>query len=252
MYNIMNNSKTGMLANQGKIDIISNNMTNANTTGYKKLEVGFLDLYTETLNRQSYPNNSKDAVTGTGVKISQAIRNFEQGSLKNTEIKTNMAIEGEGFFRVIRPDGNYAYTRNGEFNLDSLGRLVDDSGNILEIEFENGRGYHNANLKDNLSINKLGEVFSNDEKIGKINIYTSTGDNDFISVGDSLFTTIRGANIQTSNDSNIMQGYIEMSNISMQNEMTDLIMAQRAFQFNSRGMQAVDEMWGMINNLQGR
>ncbi|WP_042275337.1 flagellar hook-basal body complex protein [[Clostridium] dakarense] len=252
MYNIMNNSKTGMLANQGKIDIISNNMTNANTTGYKKLESGFLDLYTETLNRQSYPNNSKDAVTGTGVKISQAIRNFEQGSLKNTEIKTDMAIDGEGFFRVIRPDGSFAYTRNGQFNLDSAGRLVDDSGNILEIEFKNGRGYNNVNLADDLSVNKLGEVFSNKEKIGNISIYTSTGDNDFISVGDSLFTAIKGANIQTSNNSNIMQGYTEMSNINMQNEMTEMIMAQRAFQFNSRGMQVADEMWGMINNLQGR
>lgn len=252
MYNIMNNSETGMLAHQNKIDIISNNMTNANTTGYKRLESGFLDLYTETLNRQSYPNNSKDAVTGTGVKISQAIRNFEQGSLKNTEIKTNMAIDGEGFFRVIRSDGSFAYTRSGEFNLDSSGRLVDDIGNILDIKFENGRGYHNTNLANNLSINKSGEVFSDREKIGKIDIYTSTGDNDFISVGDSLFTTIKGANVQINNNSHIMQGYIEMSNINMQNEVTDLIMSQRAFQFNSRGMQAVDEMWGMVNNLQVR
>ncbi|MGX4600730.1 flagellar hook-basal body complex protein [Faecalimicrobium sp. JNUCC 81] len=252
MYNIMNNSKTGMLAYQNKIDVISNNTTNVNTTGYKKLESGFLDLYTETLNRQSYPNNSKDAITGTGVKISQAIRNFEQGSLRNTEIKTNMAIDGEGFFRVIRSDGSFAYTRNGEFNLDSSGRLVDDNGNTLDIEFKNGIGYQNANLSDSLSVNKSGEVFSNNEKVGSINIYTSTGDNDFISAGDSLFTTIKGADVQKNNNSHIMQGYIEMSNINMQNEVTDLIMAQRAFQFNSRGMQAVDEMWGMINNLQGR
>lgn len=253
MYNIMNNSKTGMSANQGKIDIISNNIVNANTTGYKKLESGFLDLYTETLDRKSYPNNSEDAVTGTGVKISQAIRNFEQGSLKNTEIKTNMAIDGEGLFRVTRPDGSYAYTRNGEFNLDSLGRLVDDTGNILDIEFENGIGYHNTNLSDgDLAINKLGEVFLNNNKVGNINVYTSTGDNDFTPVGDSLFVPINKANIQISNNSNIMQGYIEMSNINMQSEMTDLIMAQRAFQFNSRGMQAVDDMWSMINNLQGR
>lgn len=253
MYNIMSNSKTGMIANQGKIDIISNNITNAQTTGYKKIESGFLDLYTETLNRKSYPNNSKDNVTGTGIKISQGIRNFEQGSLKNTEIKTNIAIDGEGLFRVTRADGSYAYTRNGEFNLDKSGKLVDDNGNILDINFENGKGYHNTNLANgDLSINKSGEVFLDNNKVGNINVYTSTGDNDFKSVGDSLFVPIDGANIQISKNTNIMQGYIEMSNISMQNEMTDLIMAQRAFQFNSRGIQAVDDMWSMINNLQGR
>lgn len=253
MYNIMHNSKSGMIASQGKIDVISNNITNAQTTGYKKLDMGFLDLYTETLNRPSYPNNSHDAITGTGVKVSQATRNFEQGSLKNTGIKTNIAIDGEGFFRVIRPDGTYAYTRNGEINLDSTGRLVDDNGNILDIEFDNEMGQNNIDLADGeLNINKLGEVFLNDKKIGKINLYESQGDNGFISVGDSLFIPIEGAKIEIVDNANIMQGYIEMSNVSMQNEMTDLIMAQRTFQSNSSGIKAIDEMWGMINNLQGR
>ena len=253
MYNIMHNSKSGMLASQDKIDVISNNITNAQTTGYKKLEMGFSDLYTETLNRPSYPNNSDNAIIGTGVKVSQATRNLEQGSLKDTGIKTNIAIDGEGFFRVIRPDGTYAYTRNGEMNLDSAGRLVDDNGNILDIKFNNGIGYNDTGLADGeLNINKSGEVFQNNKKVGKIDLYMPTGDNDFISTGDSLFVPMEGTEVQVIDNPNIIQGYIEMSNINMQNEMTDLIMVQRSFQFNSRGIQAVDEMWGMINNLQGR
>ena len=253
MYNIMHNSKSGMIASQGKIDIISNNITNAQTTGYKKLDIGFLDLYTETLNRPSYPNNSHDSITGTGVKVSQTTRNFNQGSLKNTSIKTNIAIDGEGFFRVIRPDGTYAYTRNGELNLDSSGRLVDDNGNILDIEFNNGMGYNEIDLGDGeLNINKLGQVFLNKQEIGKINLYESKGNNDFISVGDSLFVPIKDTEVKITDNPNIMQGYIEMSNVSMQNEMTDLIMAQRTFQSNSSGIKAVDEMWSMINNLQGK
>jgi flagellar basal-body rod protein FlgG len=249
----MHNSKSGMLASQGKVDVVSNNIANAQTTGYKKLEVGFLDLYTETLNRQSYPNNSHDAITGTGVKVSQVTRNLEQGSLKSTSIKTNLAIDGDGFFSVMKPDGSYNYTRNGEFNIDSSGKLVDDNGYILDMQFYNGMGYDNVDLANGeLNINKLGKVFLNDQIIGKIDLYRPTGDNDFISSGDSLFVPREGTEVQVIDNPNIRQGYIELSNINMQNEMTDLIMGQRAFQFNSRGIQAVDEMWGMINNLQGR
>ena len=96
MYNIMNNSITGMSANQGKIDIISNNIANSQTVGYKKLDVGFLDLYTDTLSRQSYPHNGDNLITGTGVKISNAIRNLTQGALKETGISTDIAIDGAG------------------------------------------------------------------------------------------------------------------------------------------------------------
>ncbi len=253
MYNIMHNSKTGMIATQGKIDIVSNNIANSQTVGYKKSELGFLDLYTETLDRNSYPNNSENAVTGTGLKVSQITRNSSQGPLKNTGIDTNIAIDGEGLFRVISLDGSYKYTRNGEFILDSLGRIVDDYGNILDINYDDGILLENVDLSNSeLSINKFGEVFVNKENIGKINIYKAQGDNDLISIGDSMFTLKEGANIYLAEDSKILQGYVEMSNVNMQQEMTDLIMAQRAFQFNSRGIKAVDEMWSMINNLQGR
>jgi flagellar basal-body rod protein FlgG len=249
----MHNSKSGMAASQGKIDIISNNMTNAQTTGYKKLNASFLDLYTETLDRPSYPNNSDSAITGTGVKISQATRNLDQGSLKNTGIKTNMAVDGDGFFCVLKADGSRNYTRNGEFNLDASGKLVDDNGNVLDIQFNNGRSYNNTDLSNGeLSINKSGQVFINKENIGKIQLYKPVGDNDFTSIGDNLFVPIAGGRVEMVKDSKIMQGYVEMSNISMESEMTDLIMTQRAFQFNSKGIKAVDEMWSMINNLQAR
>lgn len=253
MYNILNNSKSGMSANQSKMDIISNNIVNVNSTGYKRLEMDFQELITETLYKDSYPTNSLKSLTGTGVRASNEFRNFEQGPLRNTDIKSNLAIDGEGFFRIIRNDGSYAYTRNGEFNIDSLGKLVDDSGNILEVNFENGYSYDNSNLtKESLSINNQGEVFSNNIKVGNINLYTSTGENDFISVGGSLYSPKDITNIRKSNNTNILQGYIEISNVNMQKEMTDMIIIQRAFQFNSKGIQAADDMWSMVNNLQSR
>lgn len=253
MYNIINTSKTGMKASQSKVDIISNNIVNAQTTGYKKLEMGFIDLYSQTLDKSTYPNNNNGAITGTGVRESITTRNLSQGSLNNTGIDTNLAIDGEGFFCVIKPDGTHNYTRNGEFSLDANGRLVDTYGNIVDINFKGGVNYENIDLsKGDLTINKLGEVFLDKENIGNIDIYSPQGEDTFISIGDGLFRPREGTNVLVVQNPNIRQGYIEMSNINMQNEMTDLIMAQRAFQFNSKAMQATDEMIGMINNLQGR
>lgn len=253
MYNIMNNSITGMSANQGKIDIISNNIANSQTTGYKKLEAGFLDLYTDTLSRQSYPHNGDNLITGTGVRISNATRNLTQGALKETGISTDIAIDGDGYFRVISSDGSYKYTRSGEFNFDLNGKLVDSYGNFLDINYNNAVNGQDLNLSNgDLTINNKGEVFLNKQNIGSITLYMPQGDHDFTSVGDSLFVLNEGSEVYAVDNPKIYQGYVEMSNVSMQVEMTDLIMAQRAFQINSRGVQAIDEMWGMINNLKGR
>ena len=253
MYNILHNSKSGMSASQNKINITSNNIANSQTSGYKKLDAGFLDLFTETLDRKSYPNNSANNVTGTGVKVSEAVRNMSQGALKSTEIETNLAIDGDGFFAVIGPNGAYKYTRNGEFNLDGEGRLVDNYGNFLEVTYNNEMNPANVNLANGeLNINEQGEIFLDGNNIGKINLYMPTGNNDLTSVGDSMFVLNENANMYIVEDTNILQGYAEMSNVDMSQEMTDLIMLQRAFQFNSSAMKSVDEMWGMINNLQGR
>ncbi|NJB04725.1 flagellar hook-basal body complex protein, partial [Clostridioides difficile] len=84
----------------------------------------------------SYPTNGKDISTGTGAKATAPMRNYEQGALVPTDSKSNLAIDGEGFFRVIRKDGTYAYTRNGGFNVDALGKIVDDNGNILDVQFD--------------------------------------------------------------------------------------------------------------------
>lgn len=253
MYSIMSISKSGMSANQNKINVISNNIVNVNTTGYKKLEVEFQDLVRESLYKDSYPTNSTNAATGTGVRTINEIRNLNQGSLKNTGIQSNLAIDGDGLFRVIRPNNTYAYTRSGEFNVDSSGKIVDDNGNVLDIQFYNNNNYANAGItSENLKVNGRGEVFVGDKIVGKVNIYKSEGDNDFLSIGDSLFTARPGINLTVENEATIMQGYTEMSNVNIANEMTDLISVQRSFQLNSKGMTVADEMWSMINNLQSR
>lgn len=253
MYGIMNISRSGMSANQNKINVISNNMVNASTTGYKRLEVEFQDLVRESLNRDSYPVNEPNTDMGTGVRTGNEIRNTMQGSLKQSGLKTDLAIDGEGLFRVIRPNNTYAYTRSGEFAIDSSGKIVDDAGNVLDIQFYNNNSYATAGLtNENFIIDKSGQVYAGDRLVGRVNLYNATGDNDFLSIGDSLFVPKQGTDLNVVNGSNIMQGYTEMSNVNLGQEMTDLISVQRAFQLNSKGITVADDMWSMINNLQSR
>lgn len=253
MYNILRISTSGMIANQEKMNITSNNIVNSQTTGYKKLDAGFLDLYTKSLESNYNPNSSNGSLTGTGIKITEATRNMIQGALKSTDIDTNLAIDGEGFFCVIRPDGSHCLTRNGEFSLDANGTLVDDYGNRVDITYADGFNQYNTDLSDGkLSIDKEGQIHLNDTMIGKIDLYTTEGTNNLVSIGDNLFTLKEGANMYIYEGSNIRQGYVETSNVDLSSEMTDLITVQRAFQFNSKSVQAVDEMWNMINNLQSR
>lgn len=253
MYNILRTSTSGMIANQEKINIASNNIVNSQTTGYKKLDVGFLDLYMKSLESDYNPHSSNSSLTGTGVKIAEATRNMVQGPLKSTDIDTDLAIDGDGFFCVIGQNGDRYLTRNGNFSLDANGTLVDDYGNRVDITYANGLNGENVNLSDGkLTVNKEGQIYLDDRIIGNINLYTTEGTNDLVSIGDNLFALKDDASMYVYQGSDIRQGYVEMSNVDLSREMTDLITVQRAFQFNSKGIQAVDEMWSMINNLQSR
>lgn len=253
MFDIINIAKSGMGSNQDKIDVISNNIVNINTVGYKKLDTQFEDLVRKSMKRDSFPINDKSTTIGTGSKETEEFRVFKQGTLIKTEKNSNLAIDGEGLFRVIKSDNTYAYTRNGEFNVDSSGKLVDINGNILYMQFIGNNNYSNIGLKNNnFTVNKLGEVFVKGNKVANINTYKSDGDMDFLSIGDNLFSPKNGTNIKVEKNRNIMQGYTEMSNVNMAEEITKLMATQRAFQLNSKSFKIADDMWSMINNLQSR
>lgn len=254
MYTSFNINKQGMSATQNKIDLISNNVANIGTIGYKKLDGEFQTLVTETLDRQSYPNNSVDAYFGTGSKLGTVYRNLNQGNIQFTGDTSNFAIDGDGYFRVIREDGSYAYTRNGDFTIDSLGKMVDINGNVLDIEFKNNISYENFSFANELySVSPSGVITLQDGSlVGTINLYKATGDNGLNSINDNLFVPKEGQIMIKSNDVNLIQGYIEMSNVNLAEELKDLIVMQRAFQLNGKGITNADEMWSLINNMQGR
>ena len=254
MYTSFNINKQGMSATQEKVDLISNNIANSTTVGYKKLDAEFQTMLTETLDRPSYPNNSKDVYFGTGAKLGTAYRTLTQGNIQITNNQTDIALDGDGYFRVQTSDGNYAYTRNGQFTVDALGKLVDREGNILDIQFEEGISYDNfsfSNIEFLISAN--GDINLKDGTlIGNINIYKATGDNGLLSYNDNLFIPKEGQVMIKSGDVNLMQGCVEMSNVNLVDEMKDLIVMQRAFQLNGKGISNADEMWSLINNMQSR
>lgn len=247
-------SKSGLNANQEKLDTISNNIANVNTTGYKKVEVGFKDLLAESLDELGNPLNNKDAVIGTGVKAGQWYRDNSQGSLAQTTKPTDIAIDGEGYFRVINSDGNSLYTRDGDFSVDSLGRIVDNLGNKLHIEYANGYSETNTTFtSNNFLINQSGDVFikENDKtiKVGEIPTYTAIGEDSFVSVGNNLYQPQEEVQPFRTRNNDLLQGFLEGSNVDISQEFSDMILTQRAFQLSSKGITTADEMWGMINNL---
>lgn len=262
MLRVLWNSRSAMNSNQEKLDAISNNLANAGTEGYKRVDVSFKDLVYETLDRQGYPlseNNNRqvEPLTGGGVRTTGWIRDNGQGILIQSDIPTNLAIDGEGYFKVITPQGNEAYTRAGVFNIDADGKLVDSLGNLLEIKFNEGINPQEIKFnKDNFSVDKDGSISYEDNgnttNIGRIQLYSAVGNNALRSIGESLYVPNEVAQMYTVQDADIRQGFIEGSNVDMAQEFTDMILTQRAFELGSRGIKTADEMWGMINNLRGR
>lgn len=262
IQHIMHNGKSSMHANNEAITNISQNVVNANTSGYKRIESEFQTLLSSSLDKYSYPNYSENVATGNGIKYSNAFRDLTQGGTKKTENFSDFAIIGDGYFRVITSDGGYAYTRCGEFQIDGWGRLVDSYGNILDIEFEDGFSYDNFKFTEQVTgnvnstgssstegIDKNGVIRYNGQSIGKINLYKHIGSDDLRSIGDNLYIPKDGGSMIQSNSAYMRQGYVELSNVNLGKEMTDLISLYRAYQLAGKSITTADEMWALVNNI---
>lgn len=256
MFRLMWNGTSAMYAQQEKLNEISNNIANMNTVGYKSEQVSFSDLVYESLNDRENPTSTdKTSYTGTGVKANNWLRNNTQGPLSQTNINTDFAIAGRGYFEVTRANGTKAYERNGKFNIDGNGKLVDGNGNILDINYSvdpNSVKFTDSNvvLLENGQIGIKGS----DNKVtnvGKVNLYDTIGDDSMLSAGNNLFVPKNGVqmSVVTDPETKILQGRLEDSNVDLATEMTDMIVAQRAFDSSSKSIKMADEMWQMVNNL---
>jgi flagellar basal-body rod protein FlgG len=255
---------SGMIGQQANIDVISNNLANVNTHGYKKQRADFEDLIYQTVKTAGTPATEHTVTPvgvqmGHGVKLADTQRVFSQGSLQATDVSTDMAIAGEGFFRIQMYDGSWAYTRNGNFKVDSDGRMVTSNGYWLLPDIIMPEGF----LPDKIAITKDGKVSvivpeineMEPIEVGRIELYRFPNPVGLSTIGENLFkeTGASGDPIPGrpgfEGMGAIAHKYLEASNVAVVQEMVNLIVAQRAYEFNSRTIQTSDNMLGTATSL---
>ena len=253
---------SGMIGQQSNIDTISNNLANVNTAGFKKVRADFEDLLYQTVKTAGTPATEDTVVPvgiqmGHGVKLAATQRMFTQGALQNTENVYDMAIQGEGFFRIQMYDGTYAYTRDGAFKVDSDGRLVTSNGYWVLPDIIMPENF----LPQTIGVTKDGRVsvkipdMDEPVQVGQLQLFRFPNPVGLTAVGENLFkeTNASGESIfgrpGFEGMGQIVHKFLEMSNVSVVREMVDLIVAQRAYEFNSRTIQTSDNMLGTATSL---
>ncbi len=250
-------SVTGMNAHQQQVDAIANNLANINTMGFKKERINFQDLMRSVDARQQVSAAAMHYADGKGIGSAVALpfRDFSPGDLKKTDNSFDIAIKGKGFLEFLLPDGSYTYSRHGALQIDSEGFLTSAEGYplsaMIQIPIDARRveispdGIVSAQLDDTGVMQELAQLdlgyFINESGLQSLggNLYAATMES-----GDVLYS--RPGEQGTGA---LAQGYLEGANVSMVEEMTGLMMAQRAYQLNAKVLQASDEILDMVNNL---
>jgi flagellar basal-body rod protein FlgG len=250
---------TGMNAQQLNLEVIANNVANINTTGFKRARAEFSDLLYQVERNQGVPNASNQAIVPEGAHIglgvqTSAVRNLHiQGSLVGTSNKFDLALVGRGWFQIENPDGETHYTRAGAFNTNAEGQLVTLDGYTVVP------GITFPQDTSEVVISRTGQVFArigNDpemQNLGQLTLANFVNEAGLEPLGDNLFreTTASGPAIvgvpEDPGFAHIQQGYLEGSNVDPIKEITDLISAQRAYEMNSKIIQAADEMASVVS-----
>jgi flagellar basal-body rod protein FlgG len=251
---------TGMTAQQLNIDTVSNNLANVNTTGFKRSRVDFQDLLYQTSRMPGAPTaQGVDAPTGTqvggGVRPASTQRIFTQGDFQRTDNPLDLVIEGDGFFQVLRADGSTAYTRAGSFRKDATGRLVNPDGFFLQPEITIPDQATDISIGTDgiVSVTLAGNTTP--QQVGTIELARFVNPAGLNSIGRNLYlpTAASGTAVTGAPGSQgfgtLSQGYVEMSNVKVVEEMVNLIIGQRAYEAGSKAVQSADEMLQQANNL---
>jgi len=250
------NSAAGAVSTQmEKLDIIGGNVANVNTTAYKKDTLIFAELARQEINNYGIPvsndpQQQADLKVGGGARIAAVFKNYKTGDIINTDRSLDLAINGEGFFKVVLPGGLERYTRDGYFILNREGSLVTPSGFALEgIQLPADSG--------STVITQNGTVLTSEEGItteaGQIQLYKFTSMTALKPEGENLYSLISGETQEGVPGSDgfgtVKQGCLETSNVDLLEETANLIEMQRAYGFSSRIIRTADEMWGLANNM---
>jgi flagellar basal-body rod protein FlgG len=255
----LNIAATGMQAQQLNIDNIANNLANVNTTGFKRGRADFQDLLYQTV-RPPGASASQSTVVPTGLQIGLGTRSvsisksFTQGSYQTTEQPLDLLVEGNGFFEIQLPSGDSAYTRDGSFKLDDQGRMVTSNGDLLvpSVTIPPDADIITVGTDGTVSVTTQGQV---SQTVGNLTLTRFANPAGLDAIGQNLFRETVSSGSATSSTpgqdgaGTLRQGMLEMSNVSVVEELVNMIVGQRAYEINSKAITTADEMMQTASQL---
>ena len=251
---------SGMNSQSQNINVIANNLANVNTTGFKKSRPDFQDLMYQTVQNPGSPSTNAAQIPagiqfGMGSRLAAVSKQFTPGDFQNTGAALDIAIEGDGFFQIQMPDGSTSYTRSGAFKMDSTGRIVTPEGYPMlpEVVIPNNASKITIGTDGTISAVQAGQTAPS--TIGNIELANFTNPMGLSSMGRNFYQqTDESGNATTGTPGQnglgtMAQGFLEMSNVNVAEEMVNMIIGQRAYEANSKAISTSDEMLQLANNL---
>jgi flagellar basal-body rod protein FlgG len=250
----------GMQCQQVNVDVIANNLANVNTTGFKKSRVEFQDVLYQNIRRAGTASAIGAEVPtglaiGYGTRASATVREFTEGNLTPTGNPLDLAIDGDGFFQVQLPDGTTGYTRDGAFKIDGEGQIVNSDGYFLLPQMSVPQDATAVSVGTDGTVEVMVAGQTDPQQIGQIELARFVNPAGMTSLGRNLAIPTRASgdpitDVPTQSGlGQIDQGYLEMSNVAVVDEMVNMIVAQRSYEMNSKAIQTADDMAGIANNL---
>jgi len=260
MYRALSIAASGMRANQMRIDVTANNLANVGTTGFRRSRADFADLLYQTIREPGAPNaNGGQAPAGiqlgSGVRPVATVRMLEGGTMRETGNDLDVAIEGHGYLSVIRSNGEMAYTRAGNFQLDAEGQFVTADGYLLEPALSIPPDAQSVTIAEDGTISVIQAGDTEQTEVGRIELAMFPNQAGLESIGNNLFMPTAASGQPSSGApgedgrGTLRQGFLETSNVQVVTEMIDLITSQRAYEVNSKVVQASDEMLRNASNM---
>jgi len=252
---------TGMMAQEKNVEVISNNVANMRTTGFKRQTIHFQDLLYEHQRRAGSPTSDQNTQVpagifiGSGAKVVATPRIMSQGNVSQTERTYDMAIRGEGFFRVQLPDGRIAFTRDGGFETDSQGRITTKEGYLVDPGITVPQNATSVAIAQDGQVTAMVPGNTTPQTLGQITMSRFINKVGLESMGDNLFLETPGSGPavdgtpNTEGFGNLQQGYLEESNVNAVTEIASMIQAQRAYELNSKIISGADQMLTATANM---
>ena len=253
-------SKTGLDAQQTQLDVISNNLANVSTAGFKRSRAVFEDLLYQTLRQPGAQSSQTTMIpsglqVGTGVRPVATARNFSQGNLQQTSNSLDVAINGQGFLQVSMPDGTTSYTRDGSLHLDAQGQIVTSNGFPVSpaITIPSNATKINIGQDGIVTVNVPGQAAPT--QVGQLQLATFANPAGLQANGQNLYVETASSGAPTANTpgtngaGTLNQGYVETSNVNVVEELVNMIQTQRAYEINSRAIQVSDQMLQKLSQL---